>query len=217
MTPGTVIFIIAMVLLALLSLVFVFLNKAQALYYGLTKKIRTRRILKKYAEEKDFLYLSDLCLRVEPGKYIDLDYVIIGDRFIYVIANKFYDGFLSGKDNDDKWVLSDGKDADIVDNPILENELKIDYLSRILNVNPNVLVNIVSVGRTTIIDSVEIHNSSFHLLEEKNLARFIDSFEADEAYPVFAAADLEKLASDLYEYHRASVEDKRMTAAKWNR
>ena len=200
----------------ILSVLFVFKDRVSTIYVGLTKNWHTRHFLRKYVDKHDFLYLHNLCLRISPGQYIHVDHVIVGDRFIYVIATKFYYGFLNGKDIDEKWVLSDGKETQIIDNPLLANELKVGYISRILNVNPNVLVNIVLVSRTTVIDSVEIHNPSLHLLEEDNVLRFIDKFENDKNYPVFNIGDLEKTASDLYEYHKASVEDRRMNNTKWN-
>lgn len=216
MNTGTIIAIIVLVLIAILSVIFVFLDKVQFIYYGLTKNLHVKRLIKKYVNKRDFLLLPHLCLRIAPQQYLDIDYVLMGDRFIYVIAAKFYYGFLSGKDIDYKWVLADGKNTDIIDNPLLANETRVDYLARILNVNPNILVNVVLVSRTTTIDSLEIHNSSLHLIEEKNFERFIDTFENDKDYPIFAAKDLEQLAADLYDYHNSSVEDKRMNSGKWN-
>ncbi len=215
---GNTIFIIILVIVLIASILFVFKNRVYTLYIGLTKNLHIRNLLSKYVNKNDYLYLRNLCLRIAPGHYINVDHIIIGDRFIYVIAAKFYLGFLSGKDTDEKWVLSDGKNTDLIENPLLVNEIKINYIAQILRVNPNVLVNIVLLSRTAHLDStIDIRNSSLHLMEENNVIKLMERYEADTNYPVFSSTDLERTASELYEYHRASVDDKRMSGkGKWN-
>ncbi len=214
---GNQIAILILVIIAIASVIFVFIDKVEALFVGLTKNLRIKMILRKYVEKHDFLYLNNLCLRIAPKTYMHVDHVIIGDRFIYVISTKFYYGYLSGKDSDSKWVLCSGKSTEIIDNPLYVNENKIEWLAKLLKVNPSILVNVVLVSKTAHIDeTVIIDNPNFHIVEEKDVTKLLDTFEDNKDYTVFAKEDLEKLADSLNTYHRMSVDDKRMNEERWN-
>lgn len=212
----TTIFVLILIIVALASVAFIFKDRLNAVFIGLTKNARIKKILRRYVDNNDLLYLNNLCLRVAPQTYINIDHVIIGDRFIYVIASKFYYGYIQGKDSDFKWILCDGKDTDVIDNPLLENETKVKYLSKILNADSSIFVNIVLLSKTAHIDNVDIETGAFHLCEENQITRLIDSFENNKEYTVFDKDDLEKTAAALNTYHKRSLDDKRMNEKRWN-
>lgn len=211
---GDTVFVIIIILVLILSILFVFKDSVEDIYIGILKNKRIRRYFKKYVNKNDYLYLYDLCLRIAEGKYLYVDHLILGDRFIYAISTKFYYGFLTGKDIDEKWVLSDGKTTQIVDNPLLVNEFKLKYLSRIMEVDVDNLVNIVLLSKTCKVDSIEISNPNYNLCEEDTVLNIIQRHESDSRYNVFLASDLEQKANELYEYHKASIEDRRATKRK---
>ena len=66
----------------------------------LDKKIR------KYALYRDFLFLSDVFIPVNNEKAIIIDNIIFGNKYIYVISQKHWEGLLKGFEYDTKWMIT---------------------------------------------------------------------------------------------------------------
>ena len=92
-------------LLIVFSVGYVYLDDLINLFVGLTKKKRINMKLKKFALDHDFPLLSDVVIQVRENKYIKIDHIMIGNKYIYVIACKCYYGYLNAKTIDEKWVL----------------------------------------------------------------------------------------------------------------
>lgn len=206
---GNIIFYLLIALGLIVSILFVFKEDVEELYVALAKNYRIKLQIKKFVEINDYLYLSNITLRVAEKEYVVVDHIILGDRFIYVIATKFYYGFVNGKDIDAKWVMSDGIKTDLINNPFYANEVRIDYLSRIMKVTRDKFVNIVLLAKTAEIDNIEINNKYFHLVNEKTLYPEIKKFEDDKRFNIFNPEDLELIANSLFQYHKMSLEDKK--------
>jgi hypothetical protein len=207
---GNIIFYTLMVLGLIASILFIFKDSVEEIYVGLAKNYRIKLQLKKFVEINDYLYLSKVVLRVAEREYVNIDHIIIGDRFIYVIATKFYYGYVNGKDIDAKWVVSDGATTQIVNNPFYANEVKIDYLSRIMKISRDKFVNIVMLAKTAVVDNIELNADYYRLTNEKNIYSEIKKYEDDQRFNIFDPNDLEVIAANLYEYHKMSLDDKKV-------
>lgn len=207
---GNIIFYTLMVLGLITSILFIFKDSVEEIYVGIAKNYRIKLQLKKFVEINDYLYLSKVVLRVAEREYVNIDHIIIGDRFIYVIATKFYYGYVNGKDIDAKWVVSDGATTNIVNNPFYANEVKIDYLSRIMKISRDKFVNIVMLAKTAVVDNIEINADYYRLTNEKNIYTEIKKYEEDQRFNIFDPNDLEQIAQNLYDYHKMSLDDQKV-------
>jgi hypothetical protein len=207
---GNIIFYTLIVLGLITSILFIFKDSVEEIYVGIAKNYRIKLQIKKFVEINDYLYLSKVVLRVQEGEYVIVDHIILGDRFIYVIASKFYYGYVNGKDIDAKWVVSDGATTNIVNNPFYANEVKIDYLSRIMNLSRDKFVNIVMLAKTAVVDNIEINADYYRLVNEKNVYSEVKKFEDDQRFNIFDPKDIEAIAANLFEYHKMSLEDKKV-------
>ena len=82
-------------LLIIFSVCYVYLDDLKNLIIGLTKKKRISSKLKKFAIDHDFPLLSDVVIQVRENKYVKLDHIMIGNKYIYVIACTCYYGYLN--------------------------------------------------------------------------------------------------------------------------
>jgi hypothetical protein len=206
---GNIIFYTMIGLGLIASILFIFKDNVEDIYVGIAKNYRIKLQIKKFVEINDYLYLSKVVLRVAEKEYVIVDHLILGDRFIYVIASKFYYGYVNGKDIDAKWVVSDGATTEIVNNPFYANEVRIDFLTRIMNVSRDKFVNLVMLAKTAVVDNIELNSDYYHLVNERTLYSEIKKFEDDARFNIFDPKDLEVLASNLYDYHKMSLEDKK--------
>ena len=113
--------ILIFLFLFIFTVCYIFLDDLLNLFVGLTKKRRINAKLKKFAIDHDFPLLNDVVIQVRENKYIKIDHVMIGNKYIYVIACKCYYGYLNAKAIDEKWVLYVGGKLKHIENPLKNN------------------------------------------------------------------------------------------------
>ena len=122
---GLVVMVIILVVLAIASICYIFIDDLKNLFIGLTKKRRIASKLKKFAIDHDFPLLSDVVFEIREKEFIKIDHIMIGNKYIYVIACKTYYGYLNAKAIDEKWVLYKREKMLHVDNPLKNNEIRV--------------------------------------------------------------------------------------------
>lgn len=205
---GDTIFTIVIILLILLSLLYIFHPSISNLLVGLFKNKRIKAKLKRLVNNYDYIYLNDLCLRVGRGRYMDVGNVLFADKNIYVIETKFWLGYVNGSDEDEKWLLSDGKNLDYVENPLRYNEQRIRALSVILDVSIDNFINVVCIAKSCKVKEMNVHMRSCAVVGEDELINYLKTSEQNSNLHVYNSDELEKKAAKLYDYHKASLEDK---------
>lgn len=205
---GEFIFSLIIAILIVLSIVYIFKDSLRNIYIGFRKNSRIRSKLKKLVQENDYLYLHDLCLRLDAGKYINVDHVIIADKYIYVIEPKFWLGYIFGNEEDEKWLLNDGNGTIYVENPLRNTRFKIKVLANVLGISNDNFVNMVCIADCGKIKEVNIKDNTCKVLGEKETLSYIVEKEKHARINVYKSEEVERIASKLYDYHKASLEDK---------
>lgn len=205
---GEFIFSLLIIILIVLSIIYIFKDSLRNIYIGFRKNSRIRNKIKKLVRENDYLYLHDLCLRLDAGKYINVDHVIIADKYIYVIEPKFWLGYILGNEEDEKWLLNDGSGTVYVENPLRNTRLKIKILANVLEISNDNFVNMVCIADCGKIKEVNIKDNTCKVLGEKETLSYILEKEKHARINVYKSEEIERIASKLYDYHKASLEDK---------
>lgn len=205
---GTLVFILLMVILGLGSLVFIFQDVLMAYWVGWMRQRRYRFRLQRWVRMHDFLYLNNLSLRVDSGRYFSVDHLVFGDHFIYVILVKFWYGLISGSTEDEKWILTDGRVVEYVDNPARANELRIGLLSRILGIDRENFVSVVVVAPSATIDQMTAAIPHWHVINENELIPFLTLQEKTATLPPYRPDEIEKMAETIYDYHQKSITER---------
>ena len=118
---GFLLMVLFFFLLIVFSLCYIYLDDLKNLFIGLTKKRRINAKLKKFAVDHDFPLLSDVVIQVRENKYVKIDHIMIGNKYIYVIACRCYYGYLNAKAIDEKWVLYRRDKLKHIENPLKNN------------------------------------------------------------------------------------------------
>lgn len=205
---GELIFSLVIAILIVLSIIYIFKDSLRNIYIGLRKNSRIRNKIKRLVKENDYLYLHDLCLRLDAGKYINVDNVIIADKYIYVIEPKFWLGYLYGNEEDEKWLLNDGNGTIYVENPLRNTRFKIKVLANVLGISNDNFVNMVCIADCVKIKEVNIKDNTCKVFGEKETLSYIVEKEKHARINVYKSEETERIASKLYDYHKASLEDK---------
>ena len=80
--------VVALVVVILIVFLFLKIKSRDKHYYGKNPKNKNLdRKIKKYARDRDFLFLTDVFLPVDNNKAILIDDIILGNKYIYVITD----------------------------------------------------------------------------------------------------------------------------------
>ena len=187
-----VIFLIVLFIVKLKSKRNKFYNKNPKNKY-LDKKIR------KYSQDRDFLFLTDVFLPVNDDRAIVIDDIIFGNKYIYVISQKHWDGSLKGYEYDTKWMLTSKTQTQYVDNPLITNRFKVQTLMNFLNENDdNNIINVVTIS-----DRINFNDFNVQPLENvikmNKLFKLIDDYEKNSSLNDIKEEEIERIAKLIYD------------------
>lgn len=192
-----VVSILAIILLVLIILKISSRNKH---YYGKNpKNKKLDRKIKKYARDRDFLFLTDVFLPVDNNKAILIDDIILGNKYIYVIFQKHWDGYVKGFEYDTKWLLTAKVRTVYVDNPLIGNRYKVQTLMKFLKErNDENIVNIVSLSNRSKFNAIQTQPLE-NVVKMKQLFKLIDDYEKTSPFNDIKEEELERIALLLNE------------------
>lgn len=192
-----VVSILAIILLVLIVLKISSRNKH---YYGKNpKNKKLDRKIKKYARDRDFLFLTDVFLPVDNNKAILIDDIILGNKYIYVISQKHWDGYVKGFEYDTKWLLTAKVRTVYVDNPLIGNRYKVQTLMKFLKErNDENIVNIVSLSNRSKFNAIQTQPLE-NVVKMKQLFKLIDDYEKTSPFNDIKEEELERIALLLNE------------------
>ena len=192
-----VVSILAIILLVLIILKISSRNKH---YYGKNpKNKKLDRKIKKYARDRDFLFLTDVFLPVDNNKAILIDDIILGNKYIYVISQKHWDGYIKGFEYDTKWLLTAKVRTVYVDNPLIGNRYKVQTLMKFLKErNDENIVNIVSLSNRSKFNAIQTQPLE-NVVKMKQLFKLIDDYEKTSPFNDIKEEELERIALLLNE------------------
>ena len=105
---------------------------------------------------------------------------MIGQKYIYVIRDRYYPGAISAKEDDQKWIFYKGKSKKIISNPLLLNRLRADRLSLISNMSPDYFISIVLVNNDCLMTPMTNTKSDSFLVSLKKFPELIKVLESQE-------------------------------------
>lgn len=197
--------ILFLFLLIIASICYIYLDDLKGLFIGLTKKKRITAKLKKFAIDHDFPLLSDVVIQVRENKYIKIDHIMIGNKYIYVIACKCYYGYLNAKAIDEKWVLYRRDKLLHVENPLKNNHKRIKILASLLDNSVEDFVNIIYLSKPVVASKIEGGNKKEFVLFEEDFEKFIEVYEKECKLNEFSIKSINEAAKKIYDYHNESV------------
>lgn len=197
--------ILFLFLLVIFSICYIFIDDLKNLIIGLTKKKRIRAKLKRFAVDHDFPLLSDVVIQIREDKYIKIDHIMIGNKYIYVIACKCYYGYLNAKAIDEKWVLYKRDKLVHVENPLRYNEKRIKILSNLLDNSMEDFVNIVYLSKPVVTSKIEGSNKKEFVIYEDDFENFIEVYEKECKLNEFSIKSINEAAKKIFDYHNESI------------
>ena len=184
--PEQVILIVFIILTVILVLLVAFFVSFPFIVHAYRKKHFVNsygRKVYKIANVNDYYLINRLLLKTMDGTHIDIDHLLCGNKYIYVINDSYIEGELFAKMNDKAWVIKTKKKDEEkqckIDNLLLVNKRRLTYFSQITNISPSLLINIVLINDNLNITGYEQINKSAYLVQLSSLSKLINSLEKD--------------------------------------
>lgn len=192
--------VIVLVVIILFVLLVLKLKSRDSYYYGKNpKNKKLDRKIKKFARDRDFLFLTDVFLPVDNNKAILIDDIILGNKYIYVISQKHWDGYVKGFEYDTKWLLTMKVRTNYVDNPLIGNRYKVQTLMRFLKERTDEnIVNIVTLSNNSKFNPIQTQPLE-NVIKMKMLFKLIDDYEKNSPFNDIKEEELERIALSLHE------------------
>ncbi|MFA6619999.1 MAG: NERD domain-containing protein [Bacilli bacterium] len=154
----------------------------------------------KVARDGDFYLINKLPLQTGNSSFVTIDHIIGGDKFIFVITDRYYDGALNAKTNEPSWFYyrKGGKKIDIP-NPLLDNRFAMDRLSIASGINTSFMVGIVLVNDDCFFNVFTSDENESLLVPVSQLEKLIFLYEKRPNVKPFVKKELWQTIQDLHE------------------
>ncbi len=192
-------FIITGICLLIFSIIFIFGPSIKRFYCYKKHKKRTAKILYSLAKNYDNFLINNFMIK-KNDEVIDFDQVYFGSKYIYCIKTLTFPYGIEGSQKDAKWFsYNQKKGYDYINNPLIENEIKVKSLKKHLGVSDDeqFIFSIICIN-----DSCDIEISDMKedetCINLKKLKKFILSKEKDKSVGIINQKLLENTVKVLY-------------------
>lgn len=178
-----ILFIVLGILLVLAILTFFFLpiilknyqKKNYISYYG--------RKIYRIANENDYYLINKVKLESSARTTINVNHLLFGNKYIYVITDYYIEGNLSAKEDDNAWIVKPSnkkQNSYYVDNLVLKCEELTTILSRITNLNRDLFIPIALINSNCEVSNYEPKSKDHFLVHISHLSKLIKTVEKRE-------------------------------------
>lgn len=155
------------------------------------------RKVMRVAQRGDYLLINDLRLLLDEKRYITIDHLLAGDKYIYVITDAAFFGAIGGGNTSAHWAIyhEDGTKFE-TPNPILVNEEAVARLLTRTGFDPSFVKGIVLINDECYIPRDLNQPGRSLVVPLKQFAKGIRYFESQNV-PPFPSSALEQVMADL--------------------
>jgi hypothetical protein len=133
----------------------------------------------KLALYTDFYLINKLKIPLDEQQNAHIDHLLFGEKFIYVIKDKYYQGGVSGKEDDQSWVYFPfhRRGAFYIPNPFLINRQRIEKLTLVTGLDKSLFINVIVVNNDCLLDDIDTKKADNYIVNLKHLAKLIKAIE----------------------------------------
>lgn len=169
--------IIASVVGAILLLIFVVRPLAKIIHKRNYKGYYYRKIYS-YTLNRDFYLINNFVFRLDSKHNTCIDHILFGDKFVYVIMDKYYEGDLMGNSYDpDLILIAKNGSKNYVDNPYVAFNKLLSRLSTATGISTDLMIGITVINNDCRMN-IESSSKQFFMIQRKRFSKLVDTIEA---------------------------------------
>ena len=128
--------------------------------------------------DRDFYLINQYVFNADDKNKVMIDHILFGNKFIYLITSKYYEGDLLGKQNDPSLILIDKKGRrNYTDNPIERSKFLMSRLSMTTGIDTALMIGIVIVNDNCKL-AIEPISKQFYIVSRNRFPALIKVIES---------------------------------------
>ena len=132
----------------------------------------------KVALESDYYLINNFYFKIDNSKLAKVDHILFGEKYIYVILSKYYEGDLVGKSSDKSLIFISHKGKRCyTDNPIIQSKQLASRLSSSTGLDASLLIGITLINDDCKVE-VQSDSKQFYIIQRKRFAKLIKAIES---------------------------------------
>ncbi len=146
----------------------------------------------------DFYLINKMDLPIDSDHRAHIDHILFGEKYIYVIKDKYYNGSLAGKENDESWVYfpDDRRKSRYIDNPLKINRQRTEKLSLFTGLSEDLFISVVVVNNDCLLEKYESNSRRDYVVQIGKLNKLIEAIESRQV-PKINDEQLEQAVQDI--------------------
>ena len=171
-------FVIIVPIVVVLFLVIVLSIPISAAYRRKKFQILFYKRVYKVALESDFYLINQFYFKVDSARLAKVDHILFGEKYIYVINSKYYEGDLVGKSTDKSLIFISHKGKKCyTDNPIIQSKQLASKLSSSTGLDASMLIGITLINDDCKVE-VQSESKQFYIIQRKKFPALIKAIES---------------------------------------
>lgn len=166
------------------------------IFYPLIKRsVLKRNFVRSYgrsvyqiANYYDYYLINTLLLKANDDSTIDIDHLLLANKFIFVIKDYYFNGSLHGKDTDNSWVYYYGRvnrpNKRFIKNPLKENSERLRKLSLVTGLEQSLLIPVVLINDDCDLSYESKNDSDNFVIKRKDFKNLVSSIENRDVAPL---------------------------------
>ena len=141
-------------------------------------QIHFYKMVYRVALDNDFYLINQFVFKVDSSKNATVDHILFGDKYIYVIISKYYQGDLIGKYLDKSLIFISHKGKKCyTDNPYNESKFLTSKLSSSTGIDASLMIGIVLINDDCKV-AVQSESKQFYIIQRKRFPALIKAIES---------------------------------------
>lgn len=179
------IFIVSGIVFGLLFLfLFFYPTVRRFLYKNYTIRMYYHRV-NRVVLDRDFYLINNFANKTADEEEFHIDHIMIGEKYIYCIRDRYYTGTLRPEAEDDaKWGYYQKKRFSMIGNPIYLNSVRVSRLSMLARMDQGLFISIVLVNDECVVTPYEAKSDWNFIVSLRNFPKLIAELERRKVNPL---------------------------------
>lgn len=174
-----IIFIFSAIVLILLILAVLLYKPISKAFYKKNYISHYGKMIYQFALYHDYYLINELILPLDGDNKAHIDHILFGEKFIYVIKDRYYNGPIEGKEDDQSWIYYRKKNKkEVIDNPLLRNMLRVEKLSIITGIDRSIFISIVIINDDALVGDFAIKKRDNYLVRRSKFKKLVEAIES---------------------------------------
>ena len=168
-------------------------EKYRLIYY---KKIR------EIADKYDYYLVNNVSIDSGEETVCKIDHILLADKFIYVIKDRYYRGSISGEKHNLKWYFHPNETEVLeMDSPLVQNAKRVDHLAAVTQIERSFFISVVIINDNCEVRSnADLNTENSYIVSLSQLPRLIKFIESKKVAKL-NPAQLEQVANDIARHY----------------